>query len=56
MTHTTPRKRSSRAVRRPSLDLEPGPRTATITAILNYSKALKVVEAPPVGTIAMVLN
>jgi hypothetical protein len=34
----------------------PGPRAATIQAILGYSKALRVVEAPPVGTITLVLN
>ena len=30
--------------------------TSTINAILNYSKALTVVEAPPLGKIAVVLN
>lgn len=39
-----------------TLDLQPGPRTSTITAILNYSKALKVVDAPPVGRVDIVLN
>jgi hypothetical protein len=39
-----------------TLDLQPGPKASTIQAILGYSKALKVVEAPPVGTIALVLN
>lgn len=33
-----------------------GPRKSTILSILSYSKALKVVDAPPVGTIAIVLN
>lgn len=33
-----------------------GPRTGTVNAILNYSKALKVVEVPPVGRLRVVLN
>lgn len=33
-----------------------GPRPATITALLNYSKALKVVEVPPIGKVDVVLN
>lgn len=33
-----------------------GPRASTITALLNYSKALKVVDAPPVGKVHVVLN
>jgi hypothetical protein len=37
-------------------DLTPGPRAATVKAILNYSKALKVVQLPPVGTVDIVLN
>ena len=39
-----------------SIDLHPGPHATTIRAILSYSKALKVVDAPPVGEIALVLN
>ncbi len=59
MIHSTPRKRSAsprprRA--RMTLDLQPGPRTSTLNAILNYSKALKVVNVPPVGTIDIILN
>ncbi|MBV6404944.1 MAG: hypothetical protein GFGODING_01706 [Flavobacteriales bacterium] len=38
------------------MDLQPGPRAATIQAILSYSKALAVVDAPPLGTVALVLN
>ena len=34
----------------------PGPRPATINALLNYSKALKVVELPPLGKVGVVLN
>lgn len=33
-----------------------GPRNSTINAILNYSKALNVVEVPPVGKVNIVLN
>lgn len=33
-----------------------GPRRSTITAILNYSKALSVMEVPPVGKVDIVLN
>ncbi len=32
------------------------PRRSTIEAILNYSKALKVVEVPPVGQVDIILN
>lgn len=39
-----------------TLDLQPGPRISTLNAILNYSKALKVVNVPPVGTIDIILN
>lgn len=59
MIHFTPRKRSSapRPRReRMSLDLNPGPSARSINAILNYSKALKVVELPPVGRIDIILN
>jgi hypothetical protein len=57
MLHSTLRKRATRnPSRRPSLELQPGPRNSTINAILNYSKALTVVEAPPLGKIAVVLN
>lgn len=37
-------------------DLQPGPRASTLQTILGYSKALKVVTAPPVGEIALILN
>lgn len=33
-----------------------GPRAATIQLILGYSRALRVVDAPPVGKIDIVLN
>lgn len=57
MAHITLRKR---AARRPastmSTDLQPGPRPATIQLILGYSRALQVVDAPPVGPVDLVLN
>jgi hypothetical protein len=34
----------------------PGPRTSTLQHILGYSKGLKVVNAPPVGPIDLILN
>jgi len=33
-----------------------GPHPTTIRAILSYSKALLVVDAPPVGKVDIVLN
>jgi len=34
----------------------PGPRAASIQFILGYSKALRVVNAPSVGQIDLILN
>ncbi len=57
MKHSTLRRPARRSsFRRNSMDLQPGPRATTIQAILNYSKALAVVDAPPLGTVALVLN
>lgn len=54
MANSTLRKRS---VRRPTtVNAQVGPRKATINAILHFSKALRVVEVPPVGEVAVVLN
>lgn len=33
-----------------------GPRPSTVNAILNYSKALRVVKLPPIGKVGVVLN
>ena len=33
-----------------------GPRPETIHAILSYSKALKIVDVPPIGQVDVVLN
>lgn len=39
-----------------SVDSQPGPRPASIQFILGYSKALRVVDAPPIGPIDLILN
>lgn len=58
MTHSTLRKRAQRNPRRHNMlpDLMSGPRPATVNAILAYSKALKVVQVPPVGAVDIILN
>lgn len=59
MIHSTPRKQSSSSRprrARMTLDLQPGPRAATLQFILAYSKALKVMQAPPIGAIDIILN
>jgi len=33
-----------------------GPKASTIQAILGYSKALQVVDAPPLGKVNLMLN
>lgn len=38
------------------MELFQGPRCSTINAILNFSKALKVVDVPPVGQVDIILN
>lgn len=39
-----------------SLDLPPGPSNASIQFILGYSRALRVVDAPPIGKLDVILN
>jgi len=57
MTNSTLRKKDTRRVRKAmSIDLQPGPRPASIQLILGYSRALQVVDAPPVGQIDVILN
>ncbi len=57
MANVTLRKNSSRRARKPMpLDLQPGPREASIRLILGYSRALQVVNAPPVGHVDVILN
>lgn len=53
MAHSTLRKYSRN---RHTMPVLPGPRPDTVNAILNYSKALKVVKVPPVGQVGIVLN
>ena len=33
-----------------------GPKTSTIDTILSFSKALKVLDLPPVGQVDIILN
>ena len=54
MTHSTLRKRTAR--RRPNMEVLQGPRRSTIDAILSYSKALDVVDVPPIGRVDIILN
>lgn len=53
MAHSTLRRPSRNRIQMPS---RPGPKPATVNALLNYSKALKVVELPPLGKVGVVLN
>ena len=57
MTHSTLRKNTRRRPKKTMTnELEIGPRAASIQFILGYSRALKVVEAPPIGEVAIMLN
>ncbi|HPF92014.1 MAG TPA: hypothetical protein PLL57_15240 [Flavobacteriales bacterium] len=57
MTHSTLRKNSNRRPKKTmTQEIAPGPREASIQFILGYSRALKVVEAPPVGEVSIILN
>ena len=56
MTHTTLRKNSRRRNKPMTTDLQPGPRASSIQRILSYSKALQVVDAPPIGQVDIILN
>lgn len=53
MAHFTLRKPSRD---RKAMPMDPGPKAATVNAILSFSKALKVVNVPPVGQVGLVLN
>ncbi len=58
MTHSTLRSKYSRK-RGPKpmrTETQPGPRAASIQFILGYSKALQVVDAPPIGKVDVILN
>ncbi|HMC98334.1 MAG TPA: hypothetical protein VKG92_11800 [Flavobacteriales bacterium] len=57
MTNSTLRKRTTRRARKAMpIDLQLGPRAASIQLILGYSRALQVVDAPPVGQVDLILN
>ncbi len=56
MTHSTLRKNIRRTKGKMSADTQPGPRPASIQFILGYSRALRVVDAPPIGPIDLILN
>ncbi|MFZ1686799.1 MAG: hypothetical protein WAU70_05235 [Flavobacteriales bacterium] len=57
MRNSTLRKRPARDLRN-LLNLDPhaGPRPGTLRAILGYSKAVRIVDAPPLGEVVIVLN
>lgn len=57
MTNSTLRKNTRRRSKKTmTKDLELGPRAASIQLILGYSRALKVVDAPPIGEVCLILN
>ena len=53
MAHSTLRRPSRKFVKMPTIT---GPRPETVHAILSYSKALKIVNVPPIGEVDIVLN
>lgn len=54
MANTTLRRKYPR--NRPMPPATLGPKESTIQLILSYSKAVQAVEAPPLGTVQLVLN
>jgi hypothetical protein len=56
MTHSTLRSNKQRRPNKTMTTEASGPRAATIQAILGYSRALRVVNAPPIGQVDIVLN
>lgn len=58
MRHKTlPRSSSSRPIRqRPNDRVPTGPLVSTLKTILDYSRALTVVNAPPIGKVDVILN
>jgi hypothetical protein len=56
MTHSTLRKDNRRQPRDRKRETSMGPSQRSISTILAYSKALRVVHAPPVGEIELMLN
>lgn len=57
MAHSTLRKKNAHNNGKP-MTSQPsmGPREASIQFILGYSRALRVVVAPPIGKVDIVLN
>ena len=53
MTNSTLRRKNRRTS---PMTTALGPKASTIQAILGYSKALQVVDAPPLGKLNLVLN
>lgn len=56
MANSTLGKKVRRTREAMPIQLQNGPRESSIQFILGYSRALKVVDAPPVGQIDIVLN
>ena len=57
MAHSTLRKKNTRNTSKPmSTTPSMGPREASIQSILGYSRALRVVDAPPIGQVDIILN
>jgi hypothetical protein len=56
MTHSTLRKYNHRRPQDRKQVSVKGPSQRSISAILAYSKALRVVQVPPVGEIGLILN
>ena len=56
MTHSTLRKYNRRQPVDRKQGSDKGPGQRSISAILAYSKALRVVQAPPVGEVGLILN
>lgn len=57
MAHSTLRKKNTRNTSKPmSTTPSMGPREASIQCILGYSRALRVVDAPPIGQVDIILN
>lgn len=56
MTNSTLGKKVPRTRKTMSTDTASGPRSSTIQFILGYSRAVSVVDAPPIGKIAILLN
>lgn len=53
---TLPRSSSRPLRQRPEFRSPFGPRAATLKTILDYSKALTIVDAPPLGKVDVILN